>query len=212
MEKDTIITRDYQSDDLKALIPILLSTWTYEKKGTIKEREKATELFLLRCLLECDERKVLLVNNEVKGLMFARIKRGNEKDREEYIHKSIVYRKSRNIDALCLYNDIIFSTNEELLQIHPQKGIELNLLIIDPSCRGKHCGQFLVNSLIDSHPHQEIYLFSDLDCSYSFYFSLGFSIVAEKENTYSFFSENKIFHSFLLSERNENQRFFLYNN
>ncbi len=196
MKNSNYSLRSYRKEDMASLIRILLSTWTYDNMSSEENRGKATELFLLSYLVVSDHRYVLLDKNNIIGIILAHETGIDIEAKQEYEEKRSLFCKDKDVASLLVYNDIIHSVNDRLAEECSPKGKEITLLILDPSHRNRGLGAFLLQELY-THLEGPFYLFSDLDCSYSFYLRNGFRIQAEKEEEYSFFGKRKTFHSFL---------------
>lgn len=194
------ITRPFQDDDIKSLLPVLLKTWTYDGLFSVEKRMKATELFLYRCLTMSDYRKVLISSGQVKGIILASSHPSYRDEHYISLFEKLdkEYRNDNEVDELTHYNDIVFSSNEKLKENETEDYQEVILLILDNDLQGKGCGKMLMNefhSLRDrSRP---VLLSSDEDCNYHFYEHLGYHLKGECRLPYEFSGKKEILHSYL---------------
>ncbi len=196
--KSTI--RNLLPSDIPALIPVLLETWDYDNHSTLENRKKATELFLLHDLSISDYRKVLIIDDEVCGILCGK------KDRDFldpdfsslYSSLSKEYRKNPDIDQLSNYNDVVNHADEELVQRYQKPYYEVTLLILGSSTKGKGCGRRLLENFSDEREENlSIILTSDKDCNYHFYEHMGYKIIDQHAFDYEMFQQKKKMESFL---------------
>lgn len=195
-----VTTRNFVYEDIRKLIPILLGVWDYDNLSSLENREKATELFLLFCLANSDYRRVLIVDGSVSGIICSRTKPGytDEKLLSQFENLSKEYRKDKELNEICHYNDVIFEAERVLIGKDKEKLHEIVLLINDNKIRGKGLGKRLIDEFYQSEEkHTPIILCSDKDCNYHFYEHLGFKIIDNCDLPYSLFDDKKVLHSFL---------------
>ena len=195
-----INTRPFEYEDIRKLIPILLQVWDYDNLSSHENREKATELYLLFCLYHSDYRRVLVVDGSVSGIICARTKPDyiDGTLHSFYEKVSIEYRKDKELNEICRYNDVIIEAEKALADNYKGKKQKIVLLINDNKVRGKGLGKRLIDEFcLTDESHTPTILCSDKDSNYHFYEHLGFRIIDNKDLPYSLFDDKKVFHSFL---------------
>ncbi len=195
-----IKTRPFLDEDIDSLLPVLLKTWDYGFSFVEEKRRKATELFLYHCLALSDYRKVLTVSSQVIGVMLVSTIRRYQDSHYSSLYQRLSeeYRKDKEVDELCKYNDVVFLSNETLKKNRKEDFEEIILLILDKDYQGNGYGRILLDeyhaSRDKSHP---VLLTSDEDCNYRFYLHFGYEIVSECTLPYEFCFNKEILHSFL---------------
>ncbi len=195
-----ITIRHFLPCDIPALIPVLLETWDYDNRSTLENRKKATELFLLHDISISDYRKVLLIDNEVCGILCGRTdKKFLDSDFSSlYASLSKEYRKNPDINQLANYNDVVNHADEELTQHYKKSNDEVTLLILNSSTKGKGCGRRLLEDFANERKEKlPIILTSDKDCNYHFYEHMGYKIIEQQVFDYEMFQQKKKMESFL---------------
>lgn len=194
------LTRPFQDDDIDMLVPVLLKTWTYDGLFSKETREKATKLFLYRCLAMSDYRRILLSSSQVKGVLLASSHPGYMDEYYDSLFKtySCELRKDKEIDELTHYNDIVFFSNKTLKEKETEDYQEVILLILDTDLQGKGCGKLLMDEFHSARDNNRpVLLTSDEDCNYLFYEHLGYNRKRECTLPYEFVGKKEILHSYL---------------
>lgn len=192
--------RNFLPCDILTLIPVLLETWDYDNRSTLENRKKATELFLLHDLSISDYRKVLLIDNEVCGILCGRKdKKFLDSDFSSlYNSLSREYRKNPDINQLANYNDVVNLADKELIQRYKKPSDEVTLLILSSSTMGKGCGRRLLEDFANERKEKiPLILTSDKDCNYHFYEHMGYKIIEQQVFNYEMFQQKKKMESFL---------------
>lgn len=195
-----IKSRLFQNEDIDSLIPILLKTWDYDHLFSLDKRQKATRLFLYRCLIRSDYRRVITVSNQVKGILLANtvFDYQDEYYFSLYQELSIKYREDSELNELLQYNDIVFLSNETLMKEVNYDHDEIILLILDKDSQGKGFGKTLLEEFNSNREDVlPILLSTDDDCNYPFYEKCGYSIINECTLPYEFNGKKEILHSYL---------------
>ena len=195
-----INTRPFEYEDIRKLIPILLQVWDYDNLSSLENRIKATELYLLFCLSHSDHRRVLIVDDTVSGIICVKTKPDyiDEKLHSIYEKSSKEYRRDRELNEICHYNDVIIKSEKVLTDNYKGKKQKIVLLINDNKVRGMGLGKRMIDELfLFDENHTPIILCSDKDCNYHFYEHLGFRIIDNSVLPYSLFDDKKTFQSFL---------------
>lgn len=195
-----IKSRLFQNEDIDSLIPILLKTWDYDYLFSLDKRQKATRLFLYRCLIHSNYRRVITVSNQVKGIILANtiFDYQDEYYSSLYQNLSIEYRDDSELNELLQYNDIVFLSNETLMKEVNYDHDEIILLILDKDSQGKGFGKTLLEEFYSKREGVlPILLSTDDDCDYPFYENCGYSIISECTLPYEFNGKKEILHSYL---------------
>ncbi len=192
--------RNFQPSDIPALIPVLLDTWDYDNHSTLENRKKATELFLLHDLSISDYRRVLLIDEEVCGIICGKTDKDFVDSGFSSLDSALLkeYRKNPDIDELASYNDVVFHANEVLIQRYKKPCDEITLLILGSLAKGKGCGRRLMEHFLgERKENRPIVLTSDKDCNYHFYEHMGYKIINQDVFDYEMFQQKKKMESFL---------------
>ena len=119
-----------------------------------------------------------------------------------YEKVSIEFRKDKELNEICHYNDVIIEAEKALADNYKGKKQEIVLLINDNKVRGKGLGKRLIDEFcLTDESHTPTILCSDKDSNYHFYEHLGFRIIDNKDLPYSLFDDKKVFHSFLFIKK-----------
>lgn len=181
----------YSKEYKQECIDIIQTQWPLTGSGLITKNneEGLVKLDLEIKLLKSNFKKVVLVNNKVSGLLFAKITKNNSfisnlVNNLKIIIKLVMF----FLGFYGIYRNRVFLLKEfikhekQLSSYISSKDNELILFVMSERSRGKGLGRIMIDKLLDTTKKQRdlsIKLYTNEDCTWQFYEKYGFKRIFE---------------------------------
>lgn len=208
--KPSITVRDVCSKDHRPIIDLIDQTWNYRDYGLSEAycyRKALRDLY--SSLAESDFSKVILVNEQVVGFIFANTgKFNNTAKKSHYLEKirKLEEGNEKSPEGVLInkYASLFKYKNTQLLQKEPKKyEAELVYFAIDKKFRGFGLGKRLFRELVGYlflKSVNSLYLFTDSTCNFDFYKRYGFVQKAQTTGYADLRDETLQFYLFALED------------
>lgn len=204
--------RHVKTQDFEKIKQMLEDAWHYSEMFESKEVGEAfVNLFLNQTLHKCSYGQVAILDHEVVGFIFGRIKdqepslRMLKNDFYELL-LPFINASASDQQAMTNYLNQTFESYEKMLKDSGKYYDSfVELFVVDSKARGYHVGTTLMKNLEQTFSEQgaeNVHLYTDTDCNYGFYDYKNFNRVGEltpkkaedsESNSFTYFMYDKEF-------------------
>ena len=189
---NSVLLREFQNQDRKALEKIISKTWNYEEFCGPKAAAKLARVYLNSCLIQQTFTRVALIDHVPVGIIMGKITAAckcplPQKVRWLFSIVSLMLCKEGR-KASKLFKNVTQIDQAWLDSTGKTYPGEVAFFAVDETHRGKGVGRQLFQSLLaymEEEKLHEFYLFTDTSCNYQFYEHQGMKRRGRQDAAYT---------------------------